>query len=303
MRYASAVAILIFAVAASAPGQRAVSHAGSPGHGGFSGRSGFVGHSGYAGRSGFSTSRGTSRPIAPSRSFSRPYGPFPGNSFTSRQFRRPVPPARSGFRPSYPGRGFDAARTQFRPGYANHYGGRSNDRDRRREHRRPYNSFFGYGFPAAYAYPYYPYPFVIDPGFYDWGDSGDTSDNQGTYANPPYSDSSAYGESPSYPEYGAAGDSPAENNNLPYPPAGRGIPAQAATASVGPAAEEPITVIFKDGRQPEKMQNYMMSSSALTDLDRQHYQQIPLDQIDIAATEQANRAHGVLFQVPSVSHE
>jgi hypothetical protein len=60
-------------------------------------------------------------------------------------------------------------------------------------------------------------------------------------------------------------------------------------------------VIFKNGRASETMQNYMVNSRALTDLDQQHYEQIPLDQIDVAATEQANRARGLDFQVPAAS--
>jgi len=70
-----------------------------------------------------------------------------------------------------------------------------------------------------------------------------------------------------------------------------------------PVAQEPLTVIFKNGRAPETMQNFMMSTKTLTDLDRQHYEQIPLDQVDVAATEQANRAHGVDFKVPAPSRE
>jgi hypothetical protein len=51
------------------------------------------------------------------------------------------------------------------------------------------------------------------------------------------------------------------------------------------------------------MRNYMLNSRLLTDLDRDHYQQIPLDQIDVAATVQANRAHGLDFEVPGTSRD
>lgn len=70
-----------------------------------------------------------------------------------------------------------------------------------------------------------------------------------------------------------------------------------------PEVQQPLTVIFKNGRPPEMIQNYMMSSRTLTDLDRQHYEQIPLDQIDVAATEQLNRTRGVDFQIPAMSRE
>jgi hypothetical protein len=68
-----------------------------------------------------------------------------------------------------------------------------------------------------------------------------------------------------------------------------------------PEPEQAIRVIFKNGRAPATIQNYLMNSRTLTDLDQQHYEQIPLDQIDMAATEQANRARGLDFQVPAAS--
>ncbi len=60
-------------------------------------------------------------------------------------------------------------------------------------------------------------------------------------------------------------------------------------------------MIFKNGRVPVKMQNYMMTATVLTDLDSQHYEQIPLDQIDVTATQRVNSADGVGFQIPGGS--
>jgi len=51
------------------------------------------------------------------------------------------------------------------------------------------------------------------------------------------------------------------------------------------------------------MQNYMVTASVLTDLDGEHFEKIPLDQVDVAATQQANRASGIDFQVPAASHD
>ena len=59
-----------------------------------------------------------------------------------------------------------------------------------------------------------------------------------------------------------------------------------------------MTVIFKDGRKPQTMRNYIMSTSMLTDLDASHFERIPLEEIDIAATVRLNRDHGVDFAVP-----
>ncbi len=52
-----------------------------------------------------------------------------------------------------------------------------------------------------------------------------------------------------------------------------------------------------------KVQNYLMTAKVLTDLDSQHYEQIPLDQIDLAATLRFNSAAGVDFQVPGASRD
>ena len=62
-------------------------------------------------------------------------------------------------------------------------------------------------------------------------------------------------------------------------------------------------MIFKSGRAPIEVQNYLMTAKVLTDLDSQHYEQIPLDQIDLAATQRINTAAGVDFQVPGASRD
>jgi hypothetical protein len=79
--------------------------------------------------------------------------------------------------------------------------------------------------------------------------------------------------------------------------------ATASPTAPSPIASKPLTVIFKGGRAPEKMQNYMVNSSSLTNLDSEHFEKIPLDQIDVAATQQANRSSGIDFQVPVASHD
>jgi hypothetical protein len=146
---------------------------------------------------------------------------------------------------------------------------------------------------------------VIDPGFYDWSDSGDYGSDQGDtgYSQgaapdyPPYTDDGATG-------YDENGEAAAANPYYPPAPYGQrtasGQPAARAAyaGNASTAGEEQLTVMFKDGRAPQSMRNYMMDSKVLTDMDSQHYERIPLDQIDIAATTQVNRARGVEFAVP-----
>ncbi|MGD0155960.1 MAG: hypothetical protein ABSB50_07670 [Terracidiphilus sp.] len=191
-----------------------------------------------------------------------------------------------------------AYRLPHQPGLANpsHAGDRDGDRARFRDRRRQFNNWYTYSYPAWLGYGY---PYVIDPGFYDWGDSEESAYDQGSAA-------------PAYPApypgqgYGAPEEIPEQGYSEEISP--RSGPSQqtaaaGSTAPYTPASEQPLTVIFKDGRAPAKMQNYMMTAKVLTDLDSHHYEQFPLDQIDVAATQQVNRANGVDFQIPRNSRD
>jgi len=76
-------------------------------------------------------------------------------------------------------------------------------------------------------------------------------------------------------------------------PSPSGGPDSAAPAS----AEAPITLVFRDGRPNEKIHNYMLTATTLSVLDQQRWD-IPLDEIDLAATAQVNLEAGVEFAVP-----
>ena len=67
-----------------------------------------------------------------------------------------------------------------------------------------------------------------------------------------------------------------------------------------PSNQIATTIVFNDGRPSEQIHNYAVTPTTLYVLDQQH-RDIPLDQIDVAATEKANRAAGIAFQVPQVS--
>jgi len=179
---------------------------------------------------------------------------------------------------------------------------RGHDRDR---HRGGWGS---YGYAPAYGYAY---PYVVDPGFYEWGatDYSGDGDEQGSYASAPPDQGPGYGAEPPYP---ANGDAPYSERQEGAQPEPNGIAppqrqeyhfAAAAPSAPTSVASKPLTVIFKGGRAPEKMQNYMVNSSSLTNLDSEHFEKIPLNQIDVAATQQANRSSGIDFQVPVASHD
>jgi len=215
-------------------------------------------------------------------------------------------PRRSGF--GVPYRGSSPYRPAYRPGYSNNLY-RGYGRDRR--WRGWYGGGYGYAYPGwGYGYPY---PYVIDPGFYNWGDTGDYGDDQGgaTSQYAPYADyGTPYQESPEDPYYGQSpypqtpypyGQTPYPNTQAPYPYAQAPAPSATRPAYSAPAAanEVPLTLIFKDGRKPQTIRNYMMNTTVLTDLDPLHFQRIPLDEIDLDATARLNRDRGVDFEVPS----
>jgi hypothetical protein len=67
-----------------------------------------------------------------------------------------------------------------------------------------------------------------------------------------------------------------------------------------PASEEAVTLIFKDGRPPEQIHNYVLTRTTLYVGD-QHRRAIPTDQLDLVATAKVNQDAGVEFQLPNAS--
>jgi hypothetical protein len=166
----------------------------------------------------------------------------------------------------------------------------------------------------------YPY----DYGYGDVDASGDDNSTDAGAAAPSYDPNSGSGYDPNFgpagppPDYSAGGAGgyaagPPPNYAAGPPPgygAGAGAqgyrPAyQAGTASapatvvsVGPAADEDaVTLIFKDGRPAEHIHNYAMTRTTLY-VQGPHHREIPMDELDLPATEKANSKAGVSFEVP-----
>jgi hypothetical protein len=187
------------------------------------------------------------------------------------------------------------------------YNGRDRDRGRDRFHRREYG-WGGTPYWGGWVSPYL-------PGYFDypWYDFGDDSDNSGYDDSQGYADNNAgeYGVSPyNQDEAGAPYGDPQYPQQQPYAPQPYPQPQYAPQAYAPPSnpapsasaasSEGPVTVVFKDGRQPEKIHNYLLTSTMLSVLD-QHRQEIPLDQIDLTATTKVNRDAGVDFVLPPSS--
>ncbi len=167
----------------------------------------------------------------------------------------------------------------------------------RRPYRGPYivNGFYGV--------PGYPFvsPYVF--GDYDDIDTIDAADAQPTQAQA--DDSGAYGPENGYDGEGSAQDQPmqpypnyAQAPPSPYRPSYQAQAAQPAAVVAAPVREEAVTLIFKDGRPPETIHNYVLTASTLYVGD-EHRRAIPVDSLDLAATEKANQDAGVTFALPA----
>jgi hypothetical protein len=184
------------------------------------------------------------------------------------------------------------SRPAFQPTWRNH-GGRRNgggrDRDHDHDRERGYRRG-GYGFIGSY--PLYANSWELLP--YDSGYSDFAGDSSDDYAV----------------QRGG------EPNNVPAPPpdtgyrpeysgdAGQPWPAQTTDVAPPPApiAPEPgLTLIFKDGHT-QTIHNYVLTSSDLVILDEAssgRQQRIPLDTLDLSATEKAAQQAGLDFTPPA----
>jgi hypothetical protein len=138
---------------------------------------------------------------------------------------------------------------------------------------------------------------AADYGDYDAANGGQYA----VYGNPPsaggYGDNADQYPYPSGPapyNYGNVGGYPPPDEN----PQGARMSYTGPRDPVNPQLpEQAVTVIFKDGRPSEQIHNYLLTSTTLTVLDHK-YREIPLDQINVAATQATNQADGIDFRVP-----
>lgn len=150
------------------------------------------------------------------------------------------------------------------------------DYDRGR-YRRTHTPVYGLALPygiGSISTGYFAYP---DSAFYD-----------NYYGAPPpqYDDHSA--------QFAAAPDeqaeaAPAPVYRAPYQPL--------QPLSSEPTPETPVTLVFKDGRPNQQIQNYMLTRTTLY-VQEQRLREIPVDQLDLAAMNKINSDAGVEFQLP-----
>jgi hypothetical protein len=66
---------------------------------------------------------------------------------------------------------------------------------------------------------------------------------------------------------------------------------------------ETVTLVFKDGRPPERVQNFMLTPTTVYVIDSSSHRIIPLRDLDLAATKETNQEAGVEFRVPGTRSE
>lgn len=210
-------------------------------------------------------------------------------------FNAPTPSRSAGFRGYPANRPYIASRGIQRYG-ANNYGARPFYNGDLR-HRRPYRSPYG-----ILGYGGYGYPGWIDPGYLGYDDSGD-DDSQPAQddANGPQQDvNGGYDQGPDQGPGPGYDQGPYQQQFQPWPYGGSAQPAPVYAQPAPPAPNQvAVTLIFKDGRPPEQIHNYLLTKNTLF-IDDQHHQEIPVDELDLAATAKVNRDSGVDFHLPTL---
>jgi hypothetical protein len=230
---------------------------------------GFAGHSAPAFHGGFAAPH-FSGGFAGSRSYGFPAGPrYPVRPFTPSPLMARSSAVHPGFYPV----------TGFRSPYS---GNEHNDGN---GHNDGHSGGVHFVIRSA---PLYPVPgwFGLGPlGYYPYGfgydDSGAFADD--TAANYGTQDYAAQPTEPEQPVYREEYEPSVETPQQPQVP----------------ESENATTIVFKDGRPSEQIHNYALTRTTLYILDEQR-RDIPLDQLDLAATEKANHAAGIEFQVPQL---
>jgi hypothetical protein len=143
--------------------------------------------------------------------------------------------------------------------------------------------FRSWPYAGYYGYPYDGYPWY----------SGDDSYSADSYQNYPVSDdSSAYLQNRR--EQAEIDRLESEVDRLRDEREAREAQASGTRSKT---ESQPTELVFRD-RHTEEVQNYAIVGQTFWILGEQRARKIPIAQLDISATQKANEAHGVDFQLP-----
>jgi hypothetical protein len=178
--------------------------------------------------------------------------------------------------------------------------------DNRLSHRR---FVYGVGYVGL---PYYGYGNGYgDPlGFLDPDSGDDTGTGTGQQVQPDAAAGPDYGpQGPAGPDY--APQAPYDQGygpppRAPYAPGGYPPPpqsneqsaAQSAAAQSDGLDHPAVTLVFNDGRPPEKVNSYVLTGSSVFVAESGHQRVIPIADLDLPATVAQNRDAGVDFELP-----
>ena len=151
-------------------------------------------------------------------------------------------------------------------------------------YRRPYTPYYGAGYPYGGS----AWIDTNDPGYWDSGLYGSPFDSGNSSSAPAVAPVSTY-------------------------PGGYGPPIEQAQTTPDrsfrpvyqrpepePAPENAVTLVFKDGRPNQEIHNYLLTRTTLY-VQEQRTHEIAVADLDLAATEKANREAGVDFRLPDSS--
>lgn len=175
---------------------------------------------------------------------------------------------------------------------------------------------YPYAYYPSYVYGYLPTDMLDDSYDNEALQPAPAPDYSSAYAQPmPEPDGSyAYPQPAPQPDYGypqpvpayPAYPQPVPQGAYAYPAAPQGyyapqpMPAAPQMQYV-PGSASTVILIYKDGRPPEQIQNYLATRSTLTVLDGGRRREIPLSELNIPATISANHQTGVDFQLPGMT--
>jgi hypothetical protein len=159
----------------------------------------------------------------------------------------------------------------------------------------------GVGFGVGYVgFPYYVDPMAFGNAW-DWNADSDSGQQQTAPM------------APARPEYAPQPDAEAPyNQGYPPPPPpgynqeGFPIPAQNNAAQNNALQNDgldhpAVTLVFNNGRPPEKVSSYVLTGSSIFIAEPGHQRKIPIADLDLAATVEQNREAGVDFELPGGS--
>lgn len=176
-------------------------------------------------------------------------------------------------------------------------------RDRDGRDRRHFPNQGGpilYTYPVVQGFTFWPYD-DISPAEPYTDPTYENLSNDGVAPGSPANEPDAYPEN-GYPQNGYPAPPPPGYAEEPASPASVPAPPVAAPEmQYVPGSADKVTLIFKDGRPPEEIQNYLATPSTVTVLDGHRRRQISVADLDLPATIKANQQTGVDFRLPTAA--